>query len=178
MIKSPPRPILAFVLGSLLIVVCYSLVDRPVARFMHCHRFVPESYLSCLPMLSDRLGNGIVAGIIGVVAWRILRRGGRLQTLLLAIATSLAATYAIKCVLKGVFGRTWPTKWLGDNPSLIADGVYGFFPFRFDAAHGSFPSGHAAATFAVVSVLWLAWPRGELGCAGLSAAQFARPWWD
>lgn len=168
MIKSPSRPIQAIVLGSLLIVVCYFFVDRPVARFAHCHqpsrpgdRSTWSACLSSLPTFSDRLGNFIVAGIIGVVAWRVWRRGGRLQTLLLAIATSLAVTYAIKCLLKGVFGRTWPESWLGDNPSLIANGVYGFFPFHFDTAHGAFPSGHAAATFAVVSVLWLGWPRGR-----------------
>ena len=46
-----------------------------------------------------------------------------------------------------------------NNPSLIADGVYGFHPFHFGKAYQSFPSGHAAAAFAVISILWLSRPR-------------------
>ena len=100
-----------------------------------------------------------IAAIIGAAAWRIWRPGGRLQRLLVAIAVNLVATNAIKSLLKGVFGRTWPDSWLGGNPSLIVNGVYGFFPFHFDKAHGSFPSGHAAAALAVISILWLSRPR-------------------
>jgi membrane-associated phospholipid phosphatase len=76
-----------------------------------------------------------------------------------AIAANLVVTNTIKSLLKGVFGRTWPTSWLGDNPSLIDNGVYGFYPFHFDKAYGSFPSGHAAAVLAVISILWLSLPR-------------------
>jgi hypothetical protein len=119
MLKSPPRPILAVILGGILIVVCYCFVDGPVAWFMHCHRFLPERFLLYPPMLSERLGDCIAAGIIGVVVWQIWRRGGKLQSLLLAIAASLLAAFVFKSVLKGAFGRTWPEKWLGDNPSLF-----------------------------------------------------------
>ncbi len=155
----PPRPIWALILCCLLVVVCYFFVDRPVALFMHEHRFLPEQFLAYPQQLSSWLGNCVVVGIVGIIVWRVWRPGGATQTLLLAIAANLLATFAIKSLLKSAFGRTWPETWLNDNPSFIADGAYGFHPFQFDAAYQSFPSGHAAATFAVVSILWLSRPR-------------------
>ncbi len=150
------------ILGSLSIVFCYFFVDRQVAWFVHRHRFYSDEFLLWPATASEWLTYLAVAAIVGVAAWRIWRPGGRLQTLLVAIAANLVVTNAIKWLLKGVFGRTWPTSWLGDNPSLIANGVYGFFPFHFDKAHGSFPSGHAAAALAVISILWLSRPRWRL----------------
>ena len=65
--------------------------------------------------------------------------GRPLQTLLVAIAANLVATAIIKDLLKRAFGRTWPETWLGDNRSLIADNVYGFYPFHFGGTYQSFP---------------------------------------
>ena len=150
------------ILGGLSIVFCYFFVDRQVAWFIHDHRFYSDEFLLWPAMVSEWLTYVAIAAIIGVAAWRLWRPGGRLQTLLVAIAANLVVTNTIKTLLKGVFGRTWPTSWLGDNPSLIADGVYGFFPVHFDKAHGSFPSGHAAAALAVISILWLSQPHWRL----------------
>ena len=143
-----------------MVVLCYFFVDRPVAMFVHEHRFYPDKFLLWPPLLSKWLFYAIVAGMIAVVAWWLWRPGGRLQRLLLAIAANLAATEGIKDVLKWAFGRTWPEKWVDNNaPAWIPDGVYGFHPFHVGGAYQSFPSGHAAATFAVVSILWLCLPR-------------------
>jgi membrane-associated phospholipid phosphatase len=157
--RQAARPIFALLLGGILVAVCYFFVDRTVALFVHGHRFYPDEVLRWPPLVSDWLGYAIVAGILGVVAWRILVRGGPRQTLLAAIAANLVLTFAIKSLLKWAFGRAWPETWIDNNPSLIANGVYGFHPFQFNTAWQSFPSGHAAATFAVVSILWLARPR-------------------
>jgi membrane-associated phospholipid phosphatase len=47
-----------------------------------------------------------------------------------------------------------------NNPSLIHDGVYGFNPFHeAGIAYASFPSGHTAAICALMSVLWICYPR-------------------
>lgn len=153
------RPIIALILGGLLVVACYFFVDRPVAWFVHDHRFYPDTFLLWPPLVSDWLTYLVIVGVVGVVAWRWWRPGGQIQTLLLAIAANLVATAGIKTVLKWAFGRTWPETWVRNNPSLIADGVYGFHPFHFGRAYQSFPSGHAAATFAVISILWLSRPR-------------------
>jgi membrane-associated phospholipid phosphatase len=85
-----------------------------------------------------------------------------LQALLFAIAVNLVATTAVKDLLKWAFGRSWPETWGNRNPfhpSLISDGTYGFHPFHSGGVYQSFPSGHTAATFAVISMLWLSRPR-------------------
>ena len=55
-----------------------------------------------------------------------------------------------------------------------------FHPFYFGKTYHSFPSGHAAATFAVISILWLSRPRwrwlyaiaGGMVCVALVGLNF------
>lgn len=161
------RPILALISGGILVVVCYFFVDRQVARFVHAHRYqyYPDALLFWPPLLSDWFTYLVAVGMVAVVAWRLWRPGGSLQTLLLAIAANVVATVAIKTVLKWAFGRSWPETWAESNPSLIADNVYGFHPFHVGKAYQSFPSGHAAAIFAAISILWLSRPQWRWQCA-------------
>jgi membrane-associated phospholipid phosphatase len=74
-------------------------------------------------------------------------------------AASLAVATAIKDQLKFAFGRTWPETWVRNNPSFIRDGVFGFEPFHGGPGYAAFPSGHTAAVCAVLSVLWICYPR-------------------
>ena len=83
----------------------------------------------------------------------------RVEAIVLLCALSLVIASAIKNQLKIVFGRTWPETWVRNNPSLIHDGVYGFHPFKMGSAYESFPSGHTTAIVAVMSVLWVCYPR-------------------
>jgi len=152
-------PIVALILGGIAVVVCYFYVDRPVAWFVHNHRFYSENFLLWPPLVSDWLTYLVVLGVAGVIVWRLWRPGDQFQTLLLAIAVNLVVTAGIKNLLKWAFGRTWPETWIANNPSLIVDGVYGFHPFHFGKDYHSFPSGHTAAAFAVISILWLSRPR-------------------
>jgi membrane-associated phospholipid phosphatase len=165
-----PQPFVVLLFGSLLVVACYFFVDRQVAWFMYEHRVCAGSVAAWAPRISDWLTYVVIAGMLPLAIWRIWRPGGPLQSLLVAIAANLIVTTAIKSFLKGVFGRTWPESWLGNNPSLIRDDVYGFYPLHFAHAYGSFPSGHAAATFAVISILWLARPRWRWICAFVGGA--------
>ena len=71
----------------------------------------------------------------------------------------LAVAAAVKDQLKFVFGRTWPETWVHNNPSFIRDGVYGFNPFHGGPEYAAFPSGHTTAICAVISVLWICYPR-------------------
>lgn len=179
-ITSSSRPMLALILGGVAVVVCYFFVDRPVAWFVHDHRFYPDKFLRWPPRVSEWLGYLVVPCIVIVAAWRVWRPGGRLQTLLVAIAANLVATAGIKTLLKWAFGRAWPETWIDNNPSLISDNVYGFYPFHLGRAYQSFPSGHAAVTFAVISILWLSRPRwrwlyaavGGLLCTALVGLNF------
>jgi membrane-associated phospholipid phosphatase len=77
-------------------------------------------------------------------------------------AASLAVADAVKDQLKFAFGRTWPETWVRNNPSFIHDGVFGFYPFHGGPGFAAFPSGHATAVCAVMSVLWLCYPRFRL----------------
>lgn len=180
LIARPRQALVVLLLGGILVVVCYFFVDRPVACFVHNHRFYPDDFLLWPPLVSDWLSYLAIAGIVAVAAWRFWRPGGPLQTLLFAIAANLVATTAIKTLLKWAFGRTWPETWIHNNPSLLNNGVYGFHPFHFEKAYQSFPSGHAAATFAVISILWLSRPRwrwlyalvGGSVCAALVGLNF------
>ncbi len=82
-----------------------------------------------------------------------------------------------------MFGRTWPETWIDNNPSFIRDGAYGFHWFHGGGGYKSFPSGHMAATCAVLAVLWICYPRfkplyllaGLAVAAGLDRRQFPFP---
>ena len=66
----------------------------------------------------------------------------------------------VKDGLKWVFGRPWPETWRkNDNSSFIRNHDYAFHWFRGGSGFNSFPSGHMTATLAVLSVLWLCYPR-------------------
>jgi membrane-associated phospholipid phosphatase len=128
--------------------------DRPVAilmngAFARSRWFWPLAGIGQVP-LSLGVPALVVAVVAGSFGWRPQGRGWT------AIASALAVTLAIavKDQLKQAFGRTWPETWVNHNPSLIHDGVYGFFPFHGGPGWSSFPSGHTTAISAVVGVLW------------------------
>src|SRR5271154_2145787 len=77
----------------------------------------------------------------------------------IALCLSVFASLIISGIAKEAFGRTWPESWLGDNPSWIRDGMYGFFPFHGGDGWESFPSGHTSAIATLATVLWVAWPK-------------------
>jgi len=82
---------------------------------------------------------------------------------------SVFAANEINSFLKGLFGRTWPESWLGDNPSWIRDGVFGFFPFHGGLAWTSFPSGHTTTITATAAILWVVCPELKVAWAALVA---------
>ena len=81
LINRPSRPIIAYLLSGISVIVCYFFVDRPVAWFVRTHRFYPDYLLLWPPLISEWLYYAVIPGIIGVVAWRLWRPGGQLQTL-------------------------------------------------------------------------------------------------
>jgi membrane-associated phospholipid phosphatase len=151
--------LVALALGTVAIVACYYFVDRPVALWVHAHPLLPRESLRWPAVVSDWLRDAAAAAIVLVVLWRLGKSGGRLQAALLAISVSLVAATLLKCVLKWAFGRPWPDTWAYGRISLVGSGAYDFRPFGALPGVGAFPSGHAAMTFAVISVLWIAYPR-------------------
>lgn len=150
---------IAMLLSIVLVVICYFFVDRPVAWFVHDHGACLHGLLQWPPLISDWLKACAVPAIGLVVLWWAWKPGGRFQTVLLAISANLIATTVLKTLLKWACSRCWPETWIHGNPSLIRNGVYGFYPFHGGPAYGAFPSGHAAVICCVLSILWLSYPR-------------------
>jgi membrane-associated phospholipid phosphatase len=141
-----------------LVALCYFFVDRPVAFFVHDRGLGTSVVLKGMTqtaMVLDYLSPVVIAGALVRLAFGPLTR---LERTLFAAALALIVAVAFEYYLKFLFGRTWPDTWVDNNPSLIRNGVYGFFPFHFERAYGSFPSGHTARTVAVMAVVWVAWP--------------------
>jgi membrane-associated phospholipid phosphatase len=158
------RAAAALLVCAALVTVCYFFVDRPVAFFVHdqhFNRFEALKWLTYLPVVLEA-----VAPAVLVLAAVRLARGplSRLETTLFCAAVNLMATLSLKNGLKVAFGRYWPETWTHDNPSLIQDGAYGFHPFHTGPAYESFPSGHTARIFAVLSVAWVAYPKWRWLC--------------
>jgi membrane-associated phospholipid phosphatase len=170
---------------AILVVVLAMLVDRPVATWVHEHlgdaRFgwftgTYDGHLlrlgpfSLMAAPAQALGPvaALVFAILAVAALAGLRTGIR-SRIVLALCVSVFAANGINSFLKGIFGRTWPESWLGDNPSWIRDGVFGFFPFHEGQAWASFPSGHTTVITAAMAILWLVCPELKVAWAALAA---------
>ena len=160
---------IALLVGTILVVICYFFVDRPMAWFVHDQCCWSEEVLRWPPLISEWLKNAAILVMMPIVLWWVWKPGGRLQTILLALSATCLVTTLLKQMLKWTAGRYWPETWKHHNPSLIGTGDYGFHPFHFGVAYESFPSGHAAVTCAMMAVLWVACPRWRWLCALLSA---------
>jgi membrane-associated phospholipid phosphatase len=150
---------LAFLGTAAAVVACYLWLDRPIALLVHAE-FQQYKLFEKLTYIPDAivplalLGLGLI-GLLGLHG----RSLSKATTVILLSGISLAVSQAIKDQLKFAFGRTWPDTWIRNNPSLIRDHVFGFFPFHGGPGYASFPSGHTTAICSVIAVLWLCYPR-------------------
>lgn len=154
------RWLVALALAVLAVAISYAWLDRPIALWVHGHvAHQGQRVFAPLTRIPDPL---IPVAVIAFVIFGLwLMAGRRLSksiTVVFACSLSVAMTEVTKNVLKWVFGRPWPETWTHNNLSYIHDRAYGFYWFH-GGDYASFPSGHMAATFAVVSVLWLCYPR-------------------
>ena len=141
------------------VTVSFQWLDRPIALWVYHlsggHRIPTQ--------IADRItSTPVVTATVFVFCGIIAIMGRRLSKVEMAIAmcaiSSLAAI-VIKDLLKFVFGRTWPDTWGPGIVSFVRDNVYGFNFFQSGRAFESFPSGHAAAAAAVLSVVWILFPQ-------------------
>ena len=156
---APSRLAMAALSCVVLTGVSIAFVDRPLALLMHglfhrSHWLLPLAGIGQIPL--SLAGPALI--VAAIAAWFGWRPGHRGWT---AIGCAVAVVIATSCkdVLKEACGRTWPEPWLGNNPSLIGNGAYGFSPFHGGEGWASFPSGHTAAIGAVAGVLWSRAPR-------------------
>ena len=161
---------LAFVGTVISVTATYFWLDRPISHLAHeiLQRFNLFEKLALIP---DALAPLAVVAVM-VLALHGLSRAklSRWQSVLLLAGISLTLAVVVKDELKFAFGRTWPETWIGNNPSFIRDGVFGFFPFHGGRGYRSFPSGHTTVTFAVMTVFWICYPRFRLPYALVMAA--------
>jgi membrane-associated phospholipid phosphatase len=139
--------------------IAFQWLDRPIALFFHHIVARPQAFAKLTyapdPMVPLAVIVFVMLGLMNL-AGRVL---SRLQTCALLCSLSLIVAEITKAQLKLLFGRTWPDTFRDSNPSFLHDGVYGFNFFHGGHAYASFPSGHTAVTCAVISVLWIYYPR-------------------
>jgi membrane-associated phospholipid phosphatase len=134
-------------------------LDRPLALISREHVAHRETFAS-FTHLPDPLIPGAVIVFIAMGLWAFAASPLlRWQTAALLCSISVIVAETTKSELKYVFGRTWPDTWVGNNPSFLRNGAYGFNLFHGGAGYASFPSGHTAVTCAIASVLWIYYPR-------------------
>ena len=169
--------VMAFLIGALGVTGCYLYVDIPLARFAHQHDLRQYPIFHALQALSDGLLLLTPVVLLAVGGRRYRGQITRFDGVALRAALGVLVVSLLKYPLKFAFGRTWPATFYENNPSLLHDGVYGFFPFQGGVAYSAFPSGHAAVAAVVATVvgwyapryrvlavlLWLAVAVGLLG---------------
>lgn len=157
---TPLRRWLLGLAGIILVAtISYWWLDRPIAWLAHRQLPHHESFAR-VSHIPDPFVPLAAITLIGLALWSI--SGRPLSKILSAAAgcsLSVLMTEATKNLLKLVFGRTWPEAWFPDGPSFIHDGAYGFNPFHGGEGYGSFPSGHMAVACAIISVLWIYYPK-------------------
>src|ERR1700730_656193 len=151
--------IVCFVLSALAIATSCLWLDKPIACFAHemLRQFDVFSDLTLFPELAPSLA-AIALLVLGLRALTG-RPLSKPYAVVLVCSIGLIVGADAKSQLKLVFGRTWPETWINNNPSLIRDGVYGFYPFHGGQAFASFPSGHMTAICVLMSILWLCYPK-------------------
>jgi membrane-associated phospholipid phosphatase len=139
-------------------------LDRPIALFVHdtlgwgISRGVADSSILSIPLLSALVF--VVCGLAAVFG----RQFSMLEKTILLCDVSTLAAETIKDELKFTFGRTWPDSWAPSIQSFIRDNVYGFHFFQSGKSFESFPSGHAAFVAAIMSVIWILYPKLRGAC--------------
>jgi len=151
------------------VLVCYFLVDRPVAFFVYHHHINSIKILRWFTYPPPEVQNWSPLVLAVLMVRRAWGPFARWQKVLLVACLSLIVADDFRTALGDVFGRYWPDTWTHDNPSLIGTGTYGFHPFQRGDDIGSFPSGPAARIFGFAMVWLIAIQRSRFICVILCA---------
>lgn len=147
----------AFAICVAAVLLCIRYVDRPLAEFFDAHFRHTQAWF-----LVDRAFvavNGFVLlalfFVFGCGAWKLFDRAlPRWTDTPLMCSWSANLALATEYILKRLFGRVWV------DPSYVTNHRYGFLWLQTGAHwEGSFPSGTATISVAIVTVLWTMAPR-------------------
>ena len=155
---------LSLILTTAFVTVSFQWLDQPIALWVYDlfgGRRVPTQIvdrIASTPVVTSTVF--VICGIIAIMG----RRFSKVEIAVAMCAISSLAAIVIKDLLKFVFGRTWPDTWGPGIVSFVRDNVYGFNFFQSGRAFKSFPSGHAAAAAAVLSVVYILFPELRVIC--------------
>lgn len=153
------QSIVALAVAAGLVVLGYFFVDRQVAWFVYDHRIYHINVLRWLT-LPEPIAQTWSPLALALLACRRARGPlYRCEVTLFAACVALIIADQFRESLQTPFSRLWPDTWIDNNPSLIRNDEFGFFPFHGGAGYASFPSGHTARALAALAVLWIAYPR-------------------
>lgn len=152
--------LVAFLLGTVLVVVCYFFVDRPVAYAAHGRDHYLDAVLKVITFVPSYAQAWVPAVLLVLAVRRAWGPWRRCELALLTACVCVLVADQCRGSMGYVAGRYWPETWVEDNPSLIRDGAagYGFNPLEGSRKANSFPSGHMARTLAFVTVFGIAYP--------------------
>ena len=156
------------------VIVSIRYIDRPLARltgslplFHHLFTSGPVSFPILVILASVAIMLALGHRFLGKPFSRWMT-AGTIAGLALILSVMLT-----EYGLKFVFGRTLPSAYL-------QSGQYGFHWFHEGAKFGSFPSGHTDQAAAILSVLWVFYPRWRwayvVGLCSISFALVAGQW--
>jgi lipid A 4'-phosphatase len=154
------------------VAVSVLVLDRPIALWAKEHERTLVPVFRAVGQLGVSTGWLLIAAVLFVgLRLQARRRPERAEHLRAwswlpgFVFAAIAASGLTVNLLKIVFGRARPKLQFGSE-----DYVFGFFGFQAD--YWSFPSGHAATVFGLVTALALLWPRWRwpLAAAGVVVA--------
>ncbi|MCL9783064.1 phosphatase PAP2 family protein [Vibrio sp. S4M6] len=154
------RLVWATTLTLVAIVVCYYFIDKPAAEYaatVNFRQYPVFSWFASTPVYISYLTAIFVVVSIFCLVWE--RRIHKWMMCSILVAVSLMLSTIAKNILKFVFGRYWPATWKDANPSWLDNHEYGFHPFHTGVWYQSFPSGHATAILASMTVIGLFYPK-------------------
>lgn len=143
---------LALALCGIAVALCIAFVDRDAAEFFEAHLRHTVSWIwldrALRPL--DLVVAGALLFLFGCGIWVLSgRQVGRWAATPLLCAWSTIWAVAATIIFKHIFGRSWP------DPTYVRDHLYGFHFLRGGPTRESFPSGTAAISTAIASVLWI-----------------------
>lgn len=148
---------LAFANSVAVIVVCMLWVDRPVADRVNVFMQGQPPWLDWTSRALGSLPIVLISAALILLWWGIQRARGRplpgWADTPLRSAISLTVALSVALPLKFLIGRSQV------YPPWIERGEYGFFPMRGVHGYGAFPSATMAVAAAVLSVVWIRYPR-------------------
>lgn len=148
------------IISIIAITIFYLYLDRNASMLFHDFRHTQlYNIFYWMQYLSNVLEYIIPLVYLYLIVMLFSKRFYYFEEYLFASATSLLVAVSLKDFFKTIFGRYWTETFTHDNLSLIKNDAYGFNFFHSGSAYDSFPSGHSAVIFAVMTVLWIMIPR-------------------